>query len=61
MANFNTHLFITSVAGTGAALVTLTIQLIANSNMPWLIFPAILGGLLPDIDANNSRPVKFLK
>ena len=28
--------------------------------MPWLIFLGALGGLLPDIDASNSRPVKLL-
>ena len=60
MANFNTHLFVASVAGTGAALVAANVHLISNGDMPWLIFLAILGGLLPDIDASNSRPVKLL-
>jgi len=60
MANFNTHLFIASVAGTGTTLVAVNIHLIANSDMPWLIFLTTLGGLLPDIDASNSRPVKLL-
>ena len=60
MANFNTHLFVASVAGTGTALVAANVHLISNGDMPWLIFLAILGGLLPDIDASNSRPVKLL-
>ncbi|MGR9012579.1 MAG: metal-dependent hydrolase [Gammaproteobacteria bacterium] len=60
MANFNTHLFIASVAGTGAALVAANVRLIANNDIPWLVFLGTLGGLLPDIDADNSKPVKIL-
>jgi hypothetical protein len=60
MANFNTHLFIASAAGTGTALVAVNVHLIAYGDMPWLIFLSTLGGLLPDIDANNSRPVRLL-
>jgi hypothetical protein len=60
MANFNTHLSIASVAGTGAALVAVNVHLIAGADMPGLIFLGALGGLLPDIDASNSRPVKLL-
>ncbi|TAN64986.1 MAG: metal-dependent hydrolase [Methylobacter sp.] len=60
MANFNTHLFIASAAGMGAALVAVNVHLIAKADMPWLIFLGSLGGLLPDIDASNSRPVKLL-
>lgn len=60
MANFNTHLFIASAAGIGAALVAVNVHLIAKADMPWLIFLGALGGLLPDIDASNSRPVKLL-
>jgi len=60
MANFNTHLSIASAASTGTALVAANVHLIANSDMPWLIFLGTLGGMLPDIDASNSRPVKLL-
>jgi len=60
MANFKTHLFIASAAGAGATLVAVNVHLIANADMPWLIFLSTLGGLLPDIDASNSRPVKLL-
>ena len=60
MANFNTHLSIASAAGTGAAWIAVNVHLIANADMPWLIFLGALGGLLPDIDASNSRPVKLL-
>ena len=60
MANFNTHVSIASAASMGAALVADKIHLIATADMPWLIFLGTLGGLLPDIDASNSRPVKLL-
>ncbi len=60
MANFNTHLSIAAAASTGAALICVNIHLIAVSDMPWLVFLGTVGGMLPDIDANNSRPVKLL-
>ena len=60
MANFNTHLFVASVASIGAAVVAVDVHLITNADIPWLVFLGTLGGLLPDIDANNSRPVKLL-
>ena len=60
MANFNTHLFTATAASIGAALVAENIHLITPAHIPWLVFLGTLGGLLPDIDANNSKPVKLL-
>lgn len=60
MANFNTHLLVASAASIGAALVAANVHLITNADIPWLVFLGIVGGLLPDIDANNSRPVRLL-
>ena len=60
MANFNTHLSIATSASMGAALIAVNVHLIASGDMPWIIFLGALGGLLPDIDASNSRPVKLL-
>jgi len=60
MANFNTHLSIATAASTGAALFAVNVHLIITADMPGLIFLGALGGLLPDIDASNSRPVKLL-
>ena len=60
MANFKSHLPIAAAAGMGASLTAVNAHLITNADMPWLIFLVILGGLLPDIDASNSRPVKLL-
>ena len=60
MANFNTHLTIATATSIGAALIPVNAHLIATADIPWLIFLGCLGGLLPDIDANNSRPVRLL-
>jgi hypothetical protein len=60
MANFNTHLSIAAAAGMGASLAAVNVRLITNAGMPWLIFLVTLGGLLPDFDASNLRPVKLL-
>lgn len=60
MANFNTHLSIAAAAGTGAALATAEVHLITGAEMPWFVFLGMVGGLLPDIDASNSRPVRLL-
>ena len=60
MANFNTHLFVASAASAGAALIATNVHLITNADIPWLVFLGIVGGLLPDIDASNSRPVRLL-
>lgn len=60
MANFKTHLSVSTVASTAAAGLAVNMQLIAYTHMPWFIFLGIVGGMLPDIDANNSRPVRLL-
>lgn len=60
MANFNTHLSIALTASVGTSLVAVNIHLITSADMLSLIFLGTLGGLLPDIDASNSRPVRLL-
>lgn len=60
MANFKTHLSVAAAVGVGAAVVAVNAQLMTNTDIPWFVFLSILGGLLPDIDASNSRPVKLL-
>jgi membrane-bound metal-dependent hydrolase YbcI (DUF457 family) len=60
MANFNTHLSMALVISTGAAIAAVNVNLITNADMAWLIFLGTLGGLLPDIDATNSKPAKML-
>ncbi len=60
MANFNTHLSMALAISTGAAIAAVNVNLVTNADMAWLIFLGTLGGLLPDIDATNSKPAKML-
>jgi len=60
MANFQTHVTVAATASTGAAIAAVNAHLTASTNMPWLILLGLIGGLLPDIDADNSRPVRLL-
>lgn len=60
MANFNTHLAIATTISTGVAMIAVSTRLITTADLPWLVFLGALGGMLPDIDASNSKPVKLL-
>ncbi len=60
MANFKTHLLAASVVSTAAAGAASNTQLIDIMDGPWFVFLGTLGGLLPDIDSDNSKPVKML-
>lgn len=60
MANFHTHLFVASAASAGVALVGVSAHLIVASDILWFVFLGTVGGMLPDIDSDNSRPVKLL-
>lgn len=60
MANFKTHVNIAALASTGAAALAVNVQLITLTHMPWFIFLGVVGGMLPDIDANRSKPVRLL-
>ncbi len=60
MANFNTHIFVAATAS-GLAAVTLSNKnLIPLLDIPWFVFLGTIGGLLPDIDSDSSRPLKLL-
>lgn len=59
MANFNTHLFIATTGSASAAFYLVEKQLVDLINTPWLIFMGIIGGLLPDIDSDNTKQVKI--
>jgi membrane-bound metal-dependent hydrolase YbcI (DUF457 family) len=60
MANFSTHVTVAVVASSAAAIAAVNIQLISFDQTLWLILLGTLGGMLPDIDADNSRPVRLL-
>ena len=60
MANFNTHLSVAASASGAAAACLYCNNLIELLDLPWFIFLGTIGGLLPDIDSDNSRPLKLL-
>nr|WP_305907817.1 hypothetical protein [Methylomarinum sp. Ch1-1]MDP4520598.1 hypothetical protein [Methylomarinum sp. Ch1-1] len=60
MANFNTHVGVATTASTAAATTAANLGLIELIDAPWYIFIGVIGGMLPDIDADNSTPVKRL-
>lgn len=60
MANFKTHVSVTAVASVVAVAAAVHVQLISADQTLWLAFLGTVGGMLPDIDASNSRPVRLL-
>jgi len=60
MANFNTHVSVAFLGSAGTALLAINKQLINWPEAPWLIFLGTIGGLLPDIDSDNSKQVKVV-
>jgi len=60
MANFNTHLFVAASASGIAALTASNKEFFDLLDMPWFIFLGTMGGLLPDIDSDSSRPLHIL-
>jgi len=60
MANFNTHLFVAASASSIAAATLFNNNFIGLFDIPWFIFLGTIGGLLPDIDSDNSHPLKIL-
>lgn len=55
MANFKTHVVVAGVVGAGTAYVMITSGVINFSTGIEITFLTMLGGLLPDVDAGNSR------
>lgn len=60
MANFNVHLSVAASSSAIAAVIGVNVNLMDFSHAPWLVFLGIVGGMLPDIDAVNSKPVRLL-
>lgn len=59
MANFNTHLSVALVASSGAAVAATNLDIMHITDAPWMIAFGAIGGMLPDIDAGNSKPVRL--
>lgn len=60
MANFSVHLRVAASCSSIVAVLGIGLHLIDVQHTPWLIFIGIVGGMLPDIDAAHSRPVRLL-
>ena len=60
MANFNVHLSVAASSSSIVAVLGVNLNLMDFSHAPWLIFLGIVGGMLPDVDAVNSKPVRLL-
>lgn len=60
MANFNVHLSVAATASSVVAVLGVNLNVVDVSHAPWLVFLGIIGGMLPDIDAVNSKPVRLL-
>lgn len=60
MANFNTHLAVACIASGIASVSLYNKQLIELFDIPWFLFLGTVGGLLPDVDSNTSKPLKIL-
>ncbi|MGB4498382.1 MAG: metal-dependent hydrolase [Methylococcaceae bacterium] len=60
MANFNVHLSVAASSSAIAAVIGVNLNVMDFSHAPWLVFLGIVGGMLPDIDAVNSKPVRLL-
>lgn len=60
MANFNTHLNVAAVTTGLSAAMLLSAQHINLNGALWLWFLGTIGGLLPDIDSDNSTSLDTL-
>ena len=60
MANFNVHLSVAASSSSIVAVLGVNLNLMDFSHTPWLVFLGIVGGMLPDVDAVNSKPVRLL-
>ncbi len=59
MANFKTHLNVAVLVSGVTATTVASIGLVEVHQTPVLFALGVLGGLLPDIDADNSTPVRL--
>lgn len=60
MANFNVHLSVAASSSSVVAVLGVNLNVMDISHAPWLVFLGIIGGMLPDVDAVNSKPVRLL-
>ncbi|MBN2701214.1 MAG: metal-dependent hydrolase [Methylohalobius sp. ZOD2] len=59
MANFRTHLIGATLVSGAAVTATIAVELAPIDQSPTLMGLGMAGGILPDIDADNSTPVRL--
>ena len=61
MANFNMHLNTASIVSGISAATLASVHMIDIKTSFYCFFAGIIGGILPDIDHNNSIPVRLIE
>lgn len=60
MANFQTHLTVATVTSALASSVAISLQLVSETEVIALWLLGVIGGLLPDIDSDDSTALNLL-
>ncbi len=60
MADFKTHLTVSSICSSAAATFLLAASLATPNEVMLFFIMGVIGGLLPDIDSDSSVPVRLL-
>jgi hypothetical protein len=60
MANFKTHLAGAALVSGAAATAAVAMEMIAVNQAPILFGLGMIGGVLPDVDAENSTPLRLV-
>ncbi|MFT5683905.1 MAG: membrane-bound metal-dependent hydrolase YbcI (DUF457 family) [Myxococcota bacterium] len=60
MANYQTHLTGGVLIGAAAALISGGLGMVTAVEMPFVALVGTWGGLAPDLDSDNSRPVQIM-
>ena len=60
MANFNTHLTIASIVSGAVVSMAYKAGVVGFKEMFYAWFLGVIGGILPDIDSDNSAAVRLI-
>ncbi len=60
MANFRMHVQVAAAGSASLAVAAANVHIVDWLHVPWLIAIGTVGGLLPDIDSDNTKQVKWL-
>ena len=60
MANFAVHVRTAAFVSSTLAIFGVSLNVLSVSHLPWFVLVGTFGGMLPDIDAAQSKPVRLL-